>query len=118
MSLDASDGFALRSPAELIMPRYRAIARFAKPVVLAEVGLETHPDRLDEERRWLQEFAALVAGPHAPLLRGVVYFNAPHNLADYDIDWRLAREEIEIMREAWVAQARMEVASIELVRRP
>ncbi|MGE3856627.1 MAG: glycosyl hydrolase, partial [Dehalococcoidia bacterium] len=112
------DAYALRTPAELLLPRYRAIARYGKPVILPEVGLETHPGRLDEEERWLRAFADLIAGPDLPLLRGVVYFNAPHNLPNYDIDWRLNAEDMRVVREAWVQQAEVETASMGTTRRP
>jgi len=112
------DAYALRTPEELVLPRYQAIARYGKPVILPEVGLETHPGRLNEEQRWLRAFADLMAGPDLPLLRGVVYFNAPHNLSNYDIDWRLTPEDLQVVREAWVQQAEVETASARTTRRP
>ena len=105
------DPYALRTPRELVMPRYRAIARFVKPVILPEVGVETHPGRVEEEQAWLRDFAALTSSADVPLLRGVVYFNAPHNLPNYDIDWRLSSNDIGLLRDAWVRDAGMETAA-------
>ena len=60
-----------------------------------------HPSRTAQEQEWLTDFADLVAGPQMPLLRGVVYFNAPHNLRNYSIDGRLRDDEIDLLRRTW-----------------
>lgn len=89
---------AFRTPRELLLPRYEAIAAHGKPVVLPEVGVQMHPSLSYDEARWIEEFSRFVTSDEVPLMRGVVYFNAPHNLPDYEIDWGLNVHEREVIR--------------------
>lgn len=89
-----------RSPAELILPRYDAISRHGKPVVLPEVGMRLHASRQAEEGAWLDQLISLLASDRAPLLVAAVYFHAPHNLPDYDVDWRLDEAQLALVRDA------------------
>jgi hypothetical protein len=87
-----------RSPEELILPRYNAISRHGKPVVLPEVAMRLHAARQAEEGAWLEHFFDLLVSDKAPLLVAAVYFHAPHNLPDYDVDWRLDSSQLALVR--------------------
>ncbi|MCC7389540.1 MAG: hypothetical protein IT431_12305, partial [Phycisphaerales bacterium] len=88
-----------RSPAELILPRYEAFSRYGKPVILPEVGMRLHASRQAEEGAWLEQLVSLLAGDRAPLLVGAVYFHAPHNLPDFDVDWTLDPAQLALIRD-------------------
>jgi hypothetical protein len=85
-------GHTFRSPEQLIGPRYRAVARHGKPVVLPEVGIHLHPSRTAEQAAWLRRLVRYV-DRGLPELAGLVYFHAPHSFDDLDIDWELTRTE-------------------------
>jgi beta-mannanase len=96
---------AFRSPAELILPRYQEFSRYGKPMVLPEVGVKMHPSRIQDEAGWLRQFGELVGSESMPLLRAVVYFNAPHNLPNYEVDWRLQTAERVAVWQSWVRES-------------
>lgn len=89
-------GHTYRSPQELVGPRYEAIRRHGKPVILPEVGIRLHDSRLDEHEEWLRGFVRYA--DRLPRLAAVVYFHAPHGFRDYDIDWRLDEGEQRALR--------------------
>ncbi len=58
--------------AELFEVKYRTVARFGKPIVIAEFGAAN--DSEGHQAAWLRDAGTAFA--RYPLLRGVVYFNA------------------------------------------
>lgn len=58
--------------AEMFEVKYRTVARFGKPIVIAEFGAAN--DSQGRQEAWLRDAEAAFA--RYPLLRGVVYFNA------------------------------------------
>ena len=82
-----------RTPEQLVLPRYDAISKHGKPVILPEVGIDLGNALREAQAPWLKSLLALAASDRMPLLVGLVYFNAPHNLPDYKLDWRLSRPD-------------------------
>ncbi len=79
----------VRAPADLILPRYRAITKHTKPAIIAELGVDHHPTRQKDEVPWLSDFVQLVQ-TQMPDLVAVAYFHAPHDVpGGKPGDWRL-----------------------------
>ena len=57
-----------------------------------------HASKQAEEGAWLDQFLNLLTSDEAPLLVAAVYFHAPHNLPDYDVDWRLDNSQLALVR--------------------
>ena len=95
-----------RSPQELIGPRYRALSRHGKPVILPEVGIHLHPSQSAQQATWLRQLVRYV-DRGLPELAGLVYFHAPHSFHDVDIDWELTSQDQRALAEALRASDRM-----------
>ncbi len=73
---------------ELFGGKYSTLARFGKPIIIAELGVAS--DTKAEQAQWLRD--ALADLPKYPLLAGVVYFNAvnaANQWAGDTPDWRV-----------------------------
>lgn len=99
---------AFRSPEELILPRFNALLHHGKPIIIPELGIALHPSREAEETQWLLDLVALI-DREMPELAAIVYFYAPHNHVDFDIDWRLTPAEQEAFAERLAASSRVEL---------
>jgi beta-mannanase len=98
----------VRTPSELVIPRYRAIVRHDKPVIFAEFGIEHHPTRQADEIPWLRRFVRLVQND-MPDLVGVVFFHAPQNVPGLPGDWRLNPGQQRAFRDMLTRASRFEL---------
>ena len=84
---------------EAIKSRYKVVAKFRKPVLIAELGVSGSSEYV---RHWLLD---LTKRTHRlPLLRAIVYFNdkEPHNWGEYGSpDWRVTRDMLERLTHGW-----------------
>ena len=99
---------AVRSPADLILPRYRALAKHDKPVIIPEFGVDHHPTRQQDEVPWLKEFVDLVQ-TQMPDLVAVPYFFAPHDASGGQPDWRLEPAQQEAFHAQLADASRFEL---------
>jgi hypothetical protein len=99
---------SFRSPAELILPRYGSLVLHGKPVIIPELGIRLHPTQQAEQIDWLIELVDLI-DRDLPELAAIVYFHAPHNHDDFEIDWRLDPAEQEAFIERLAASDRIEL---------
>ncbi|MDP3890039.1 glycosyltransferase [Nocardioides sp.] len=99
---------AVRSPEQLVLPRYRAIVEHGKPVILPEFGIDLRPGQEQREVGWLQDFVAMV-DREMPELVAVVYFHAPHDFRGEVIDWRLLPWQQEALAAAVQQSSRFEL---------
>jgi beta-mannanase len=84
---DRELGFARRSFAELLAPRYAEVAALNKPIIVAELGVS---GTTVEQIAWLHD-ATRSLSPF-PLVRALVYFddrNAPNNGRATQPQWRV-----------------------------
>ncbi len=83
-----------RTPEEQIGPRYKALEVYGKPMIVPEVGLDLHPSKKADEVPWLIQLIRDLKTEY-PKIRGLVYYNAPHNEPDVAADWRLNPKELQ-----------------------
>ncbi len=98
-----------RSPAELILPRYEAIRKHGKPVIIPELGIALHESQRAQQVVWLRELVDLIDSDLKDL-SAVVYFHSPHNFSDFDIDWRLTPAEQQALAQRLARSNRIELA--------
>jgi len=101
---------AFRGPEELILPRYAAIREHGKPVMIPELGISLHPTQQSQQTPWLIDLVDLI-DRDLPDLIAIIYFYAPHNFDDFDIDWRLTSAEQEAFAERLARSDRIELAA-------
>jgi endoglucanase len=87
-----------RSFAKTFNEKYRRVAQFGKPVIIAELGVA---GRKRYRQNWISEISALSSGPNPfPLLTGIVYFydkEPYHWPSGYGSpDWRVAGSELAL----------------------
>ncbi len=79
---------------EMFDPIYQRYVRLGKPILLPEVGVSL--ENPDLEANWVDGMLASLK--NYPEVIGVVYFNARHPAADYQIDWRLLGTDLDTFR--------------------
>lgn len=99
---------AVRSPSELIVPRYDAIAEHGKPVIFPELGIDLRPGEGRREAQWLRDLVALV-NRDLPALAAVVYFSSPHIFPGQGMDWRLEPWQERVLASALRDSRRVEL---------
>jgi beta-mannanase len=75
-----------RSFAKVFAPKYRTLARYGKPIIIAECGVQAQQD----QAAWIAGLKA--SASQFPLLKAVIYFNAvdPHPWVNgQKPDWRI-----------------------------
>jgi endoglucanase len=86
---DASWGSGPQTFDDVFGPRYQMALRFAKPILIAELGVSSSLP----QGSWLDAAAASLA--RYPQVRGVVYYNArnaPNLRLGYRPDWRISED--------------------------
>jgi endoglucanase len=84
---EVAHGYGELSFSAIFDPRYQLVQGYGKPVVVAEFGAA---GEREYQKEWVGH--AFNAFPNYPLLRGVVYFNAPSvgwGGPEYTPDWRI-----------------------------
>ena len=85
--------------ASVVQSRYRRVAGFGKPVIIAELGVSGSSDYVRSSLRGLSQQIRVGA---LPLLRAVVYFNdrEPHTWGAFGSpDWRVSRDMLRMLAE-------------------
>ena len=109
MDAERAQSHAFRSPEELILPRYEALAVHGKPIIIPELGIDLHPSQDELQIGWLIDLIDFI-DRDMPQLVAIVYFNAPHAFPDFDIDWRLTSAEQRAFAERLSNSSRIELA--------
>jgi endoglucanase len=84
---DANFGLPPQSFSELLGPKYDRLARYQKPIIVAELGASGTAER---QAAWLEE--AVSTMDRFPLIRALSYFNdvnAENNHLSSRPDWRV-----------------------------
>lgn len=83
------------------------IRAHGKPVIIPELGIRLHPTREAEQAGWLTALIDLVDQDLRDVV-AIVYFHAPHNFADFDIDWRLSETDRRALGDRLATSPRFE----------
>ena len=107
---ERAQSHAFRSPEELILPRYLALAAHGKPVIIPELGIDLYASQDELQIGWLIDLVDFI-DRDLPQLVAIVYFHAPHTFPDFDIDWRLTPAEQRAFGERLSSSGRIELAT-------
>jgi len=83
---------------DILKGKYRNIKKYNKPVIITELGIAADPD---EQKVWMSR--ALSDLHEFPLVRALIYFNAPDHVGTWGFDfptpdWRINKETINKLK--------------------